>query len=194
VTAVGSEETKVMYVLTKDEIENIAQVASREAVKAYRAEQKKEDKRRAKETDKVSKTKKMLSSYRRIKATLSEEAEFTEEEKIELRWRFIEDLMGNARDIAKKSELTIRDSEKRRQEDLYCIDRIEKAMELYRSECEKSKNEEAKRRYRELEAMYIADEEMTVEEIAVRENVSEKTVYRDLGLACGIIAVYMMGI
>ena len=190
----GSADKQRRYVLTQEQLDNIVEIATREGVRAFRSEQKKEDKKRARNTDKIAKTKKMLSSYRRIKVTLSEEAEFTEEEKIELRWRFIEDLMGNAQDIAKRSEMTIQDTEKRRQEDLYCIDRIEKAAEMYRNECEKSKNEEAKRRYRELEMMYLGEEEMTVEEIAERENVSDKTVYRDLGMACSIVAVYMLGV
>ena len=135
----------------------------------------------------------MLSSYRRIKATLSDEAEFTEEEQIELRWKFIQDLMGNAKDTVSKSERVIRDGEKRRQEDLYCIYRIEKAAEMYREECEKSGSEEAKRRYRELSMMYLDEKEYTVQEISQVEKVSDKTVYKDLGIACGIVAVYLLG-
>ena len=86
-----------MYVLTQEQINQIAAVAGKEAVQTFRAEQVKAEKKRAREENKVKKTKKMLSSYRRIKATLSDEAEFTEEEQIELRWNFIQDLMGSAR-------------------------------------------------------------------------------------------------
>lgn len=138
-------------------------------------------------------TKKMLSSYRRIKATLSDEAEFTEEEQIELRWKFIQDLMGNVKDTVSKSERTIKDTEKRRQEDLYCIYRIEKATEMYREECEKSGSEEAKRRYKELSMMYLDEKQYSVQEISEVEKVSDKTVYKDLGIACGIVAVYLLG-
>ena len=41
--------------------------------------------------------------------------------------------------------------------------------------------------------MYIADEAKSVKEIAETENISEKIVYRDLGIACKIIAVYLLG-
>ena len=41
--------------------------------------------------------------------------------------------------------------------------------------------------------MYIAEEETTVLEIAEKENISEKTVYKDLGIASGIVAVYLLG-
>lgn len=192
--ATDKTERKIpMYVLTQEQINQIAAVAGEEAVKRFRAEQVKSDKKRAREENKVKKTKKMLSSYRRIKATLSDEAEFTEEEQIELRWKFIQDLMGNVKDTVSKSERTIKDTEKRRQEDLYCIYRIEKATEMYREECEKSGSEEAKRRYRELSMMYLDEKQYSVQEISEVEKVSDKTVYKDLGIACGIVAVYLLG-
>lgn len=193
--ATDRTESKIpMYVLTQEQINQIAAVAGEEAVKRFRAEQVKSDKKRAREENKVKKTKKMLSSYRRIKATLSDEAEFTEEEQIELRWKFIQDLMESVRETVSRSERTIKDEEKRRQEDLYCIYRIEKATEMYRKECEKSGSEEAKRRYRELSMMYLEEKQYSVQEISEVENVSDKTVYKDLGIACGIVAVYLLGI
>lgn len=183
-----------MYVLTQEQINQIAAIAGKEAVQTFRAEQVKAEKKRAREENKVKKTKKMLSSYRRMKAALSYEAEFTEEEKVELRWKFIQDLMGSARETVSKSERVIQDGEKRRQEDLYCIYRIEKATEMYWEECEKSGSEEAKRRYREFSMMYLEEKEYSVQEISTVENVSEKTVYKDIGIACGIVAIYLLGI
>ena len=183
-----------MYVMTQEQIDQIAAIAGKEAVQTFRAEQVKAENKRAREENKVNKTKKMLSSYRRIKATLSEEAEFTEEEQIELRWKFIQDLMGSTKETISKSERTIQDGEKRRQEDLYCVHRIEKAVDMYREECEKSGSEEAKRRYRELSMMYVEEREYTVQEISQLEKISDKTVYKDLGIAWGIVAVYLLGI
>ena len=183
-----------MYVLTQEQINQIAAVAGKEAAQTFRAEQVKAEKKRAREENKVKKTKKMLGSYRRMKATLSDEAEFTEEEKVELRWKFIQDLMGSAREAVSRSERVIQDGEKRRQEDLYCIYRIEKATEMYREECERSGSEEARRRFRELSMMYLEEKEYSVQEISTVEKVSEKTVYKDLGIACGIVAVYLLGI
>lgn len=182
-----------MYTLTQEQINQIAAIAGKEAVRIFRAEQAKAERKQAREEDKVRKTKKMLKSYRRIKDALSDEVEFTEDEQIELRWKFIQDLMGSAREVVSKSERIVQDGEKRRQEDLYCIYRIEKATEMYREECEKSGSEEAKRRYRELSMMYLGDREYTVQEISQVEKVSDKTVYKDLGIACGIVAVYLLG-
>lgn len=181
------------YILSQEQIDQIAAIAGREAVKVFKTEQAKAERKREKEDNKVRKTKKLLSSYRRIKATLSDGEQFTPEEQAELRWKFIEDLMGNAKEITSKPERTIKDVERKRQEDLYCVFRIEKATEMYREECEKSGSEEAKRRYRELRMMYLDDKAYTVQEISEVENISDKTVYKDIGIACGIVAIYLLG-
>ena len=187
------ENKTIVYKLTQDEVNRIAAIASKEAVKVYRDEQKKAEKKRAKEDDKVLRTKKLLSAYRRSKKRLQEEVKFTEEEEIEYRWKFIEDLMGNVKSSVSKSERIIQDKEKNRQEELYSIKRIENAVRLYEEECTKSTSEEGKRRFRILKAMYIDEVEMTVPEIAELENVCEKTVYRDIGIACKIMSVYLLG-
>lgn len=185
------EEKIQYYRLSKDDIAKLVAMAGREGVKAYKHEQAKQEKKIARENDKVKKTKKMLTSYRRMKATLTEEIEFTESEKIELRWKFVEDLIGNT--VINKSELVVADKEKKRQENIYCIQCIENAVRLYREECEKSSSDEAKRRYREMYSMYIDENETSVQAIAERENVSDKTVYKDLGIACGIMSIYLLG-
>lgn len=187
------EKGEAIFPLTQEQINQIAAIGAKEGVRAYKEEQKKEERRRKKEDSKVRKTKKLLSSYRRIKATLSDDEQFTPEEQAELRWKFIEDLMGNTREIAGKSERTIKDTERKREEDLYCVFRIEKATEMYREECEKSGSEEAKRRYRELSMMYLDEKPYTVQEISEVENISDKTVYKDIGIACGIVAIYLLG-
>ena len=80
-----------------------------------------------------------------------------------------------------------------RKRDSFEIQSIDKAMALYKKEADNSSSEEAKRRYRELHAMYIDDEAHDVKEIAEMENISEKIVYRDIGIACKILAVYLLG-
>ena len=181
------------YVLSKEELQSLAEESAKVAMKQYMDEQRRENKRRERGKDKIRITKKLLDSYSRAKASVADEDEFTEEEKIELRWKFVEDLMGNAEALVGKSELLIADSEQKRRENLYCIHCIETAVRLYKEECDKVSSEEAKRRYRELYDLYISDHPLTVKEIASKENVGEKTVYKDIGIACGIVAIYLLG-
>lgn len=193
VKRMGMENKIQKYVLTQEQIDQISAIAGKAAVNTFRMEQIKAEKKQKKEADKVNKTKNMLNSYRRIKSTLSNEENFTEEEQIEFRWKFIQDLMGSVKETVVRSERVINDTERRRQENLHCIYLIEKAVEMYREECEKSGNEEAKRRYRELSMMYLEEKEYTVQEISQIEKISDKTIYKDLGIACKIIAVYLFG-
>lgn len=197
-SAAAQEEQPVvgMYLITEATAGRIAEIAAREAAKEaakmYREEQRKSEKREKNNTDKVKRTKKLLSDYRRLKREIPESEEFSIEEKVEKRWAFIRDLMGSA--YMKKPESIVEDEEKRRAENMYYIERIEKAVETYRQECEVSRKPEAMRCFREVYGYYIGEEEKTVAQIAEEENVSEKTVYKDIGNACKIISVYLLGV
>lgn len=128
-----------------------------------------------------------------MKASFAETEEFTDDEKIELRWAFVRDLMGSGLDVVEKADNIIRSVENKRKRDSFEIQSIDKAMALYKKETDNSSSDEAKRRYRELYAMYIDDDAHDVKEIAKMENISEKIVYRDIGIACKILSVYLLG-
>lgn len=187
-----SLEGNRIYQVTGRELTQIAEISAREAVKMCREERKKTEKREQSNADKVKRTKKLLSDYRRLKREIPENEEFTEGEKVEKRWAFLRDLMGSAH--INSQESVVEKEEKRRAENMYYINRIERAIETYREECETSKKPEAMRCYREVYEYYIAEEEKTVAQIASEECVSEKTVYKDIGNACKIIAVYLLGV
>lgn len=189
----NGEKESLVITLTQKELNQIAVIASREAVAAYRKERVAEERRKVAEENKVKKTRKMLGAYRRMKASVANEEKFTDEEQIELRWKFIEDLMGDVGGIS-ESERIINESERRRQENLYCINRIEQAVNMYREECRKLGTKEAMRRCRELDMMYFGNEIYSVDKIAEVENVSKKTVYKDLGIASNILSVYLLGL
>ena len=178
--------------LPQELITAVAEIAANTAISFYKDEIEKAEKQ--KKANRIKETKRQLGAYRKIKKQLESEREFTAEEKSEYRWAFVKDLMGNAKDFTSKSERIIKDEEKKRQENMYAIYRIENAMKLYEEECEMSSSEEDKRRYREIYDMHIADVPMSVTELAERENVSEKTVYRDIGIAYQIISIYLYGI
>lgn len=181
----------IRYSLSEEQIEDIVDRSVKSAINGYREELKNASAR--KENENVRVTKRKLQAYRRVKASLKETEEFTDEEKIELRWEFVKDLMGSGFDAIEKVDDRIKSVEHKRKRDSFEIQIIDKAMQLYKIEAENSSSEEAKRRYRELYAMYIDEEGHTIEEIAEMESISEKIVYRDLGIACKILSVYLLG-
>lgn len=179
------------YLVTQEQLDSMAAMAAKKAVDAYRAEERKAQKRRENENIRI--TRKKLQAYRRTKASLAEEIEFTDDEKIELRWAFIKDFMGSDFDGIAKADDRIKTFENKRNRDMFEVQTIDRALELYRREAERSSSDEFRRRYRELCFMYVDEGDLTISDIADIESVSEKIVYRDLGIACSILAVYLLG-
>lgn len=177
-----------VYELKEEELKALVERAGEKGVEAYRKEHAKF------KNSKLKKAKEIFEAYRKIKKSLEDESEFSKEEKIELRWSFIEDLMGNVKGIADKSDRTINDQEKKRQENLYCIECVDRAAALYKKECYDSGNVEAIRRYNMFEQRYLAEEESTIKDISFREKISEKSVYREIRKATRIIAIYLLGV
>lgn len=176
--------------LTQLQLEQIATVAAAIGVESYRKEL--SDARREAFKRKKQKTKDILSSYRRLKRLVEDTKTFTEDEKAEYRWKFIEDLM-DAGPVDKFDRIII-DEEKKRQENLYTIYWIENAMTLYRTECEHARDEEERRRYKVIELMYLNEDAMTPDEIAENQHISRSTVFRDINAAIGILTVYLFGL
>ena len=68
---------------------------------------------------------------------------------------------------------------------------IEAALELYRQECENSGSEEAMRRYRVVDMMFLMEKESSALQIADSEHVSKQTVYADISKAYESISYYL---
>lgn len=74
------------------------------------------------------------------------------------------------------------------------IGHIETMLSVYKSKCETSPKDEEKRRWRVLYAMYLADETGTPEDIAEREHISDRMVYRDIEAAVRDISNLFFGL
>ena len=169
-------------------IDDIIKIAVKEGVKSYKKEIEKENRR----CDTTNIIRKFLESYRRTKAMLKNDFKFSHEQKIEIRWSFLEDLMG-IKNCISKTENFIDLIELKRCKNQYIVDSLDKALELYKEECIKSNDDEAYRRYREIYALYISDNIKTINDIAIDENISKKTVYKDINIVCNILKMYLIG-
>ena len=179
------------YSLTEKEIDEIATLAAKKAVEGYCEQEKKAIKRKENEYLRITKNK--LKAFRRVKASLAETESFSDGEKIEYRWLFIKDLMGSAADAVGRADDRIRSVEIKRRKDSFEVQIIERALNLYKNEVESIGSEEDKRRYRELYDLYVSEYPKNISEIAADENVSEKIVYRDIGIAVKALSVYLLG-
>ena len=170
-------------------IEETARTAAEETVKAVE----KMNKRNERRLDPGKAAQRMLSDYRRLKIAVKEDIEISEAEGLDMRWHYLKDLMG-APDRAIVTEEAAYARERNLQYSHYKIQRIEAAVSMYRTECENSGSEEAMRRFRAVRMKCMDDVAKSVEEIAEMENVSDKTVYKDLGIAYKAIGAYLSAI
>lgn len=182
----------MMEYLSDEQLKIVTSLATTVAIESYKKEAQATERRNT--SERKRKTKQILSSYRRIKKQIEAGFNFTETEKAELRWKFIEDLMGNSDGKLLKSERIMADEERKREENLYTLRWLENALTLYRSECELAVNEEERRRFRVIEKTYLIDSPMTPDEIAEEENISRRTVFRDIDTAVSILTIYLFGI
>lgn len=74
------------------------------------------------------------------------------------------------------------------------IGHIETMLAVYQTKCETSPKDEVKRRWRVLNAMYLADETSTPEDIAEKEHISDRMVYRDIEAAVRDISNLFFGL
>lgn len=186
-------QTGKQYRLSQEEIQELVKNCTQAGIDAYKKQHEDATRRKKKLNDRAYRMKEKLSCYRRVKKALADDWTYTEEERREYRLQFLQDLMGDPLKNSSRTEEMLLDREEKRRRDLYSIQQIDHALDLYRDEIESSGSEEEARRYRILKWYYISDPGRTVAEIAELENVSEKTVYRDINLACEVMYQYVVG-
>lgn len=74
------------------------------------------------------------------------------------------------------------------------IEHIDEMLRYWLIDCEQSGREEAIRRYRIVVDTYISDDQMTAEELAQREHIEKRTVYKDIKAAMRPLSALIFGI
>ncbi len=91
-------------------------------------------------------------------------------------------------------ELYIESIKKSKERTAVIISHINQMMKIFKQICENSKNIEDARKYKVIHSQFIAEEEITVEELAQQLNVHPRTVYKDIDNAVKTISSLMFGI
>lgn len=74
------------------------------------------------------------------------------------------------------------------------IEHIDEMLRYWRIDCEQSGREEALRRYRIVFATYIGDDQIAAEDLARREHIEKRTVYKDIKAAMRPLSALIFGI
>lgn len=71
---------------------------------------------------------------------------------------------------------------------------IEAMLQLYQVYCFQYGTEEDERRWRVVEGLFVGDERLSTSDLAEREGVVERTIYRDIDIACERLSALIFGI
>lgn len=74
------------------------------------------------------------------------------------------------------------------------IEHIDEMLRYWRIDCEQSGKDEVVRRYRIVYDTYISDDQVTAEDLAKREHIEKRTVYKDIKAAMRPLSALIFGI
>ena len=133
-------------------------------------------------------TKLLLKNYRSFEAHVAN-AVFTVDDHMPLEeiWA---DLMMPGRD----STLFVESIKQSVARTATIVKHMEAMIELYKVYCTTIGTAEEERRWRIINSLYISDERKSVKELAQAEGVVERTIYKDIDIACERIAALMFGV
>jgi len=162
-----------------------AEVGSKTALEVYTKQKEKEKKQRI--DRRFRDTKRLMRSYREIKVHAGD-AIATLSEIVQEDFEFFKDLMedGDKIDVSAIVRSKARSA--------IMLTHIDAMLQAYEIICYNSKKPEEQRRYRVLESMYLKDNAVPVSEIAARESIDSRTVYKDLDVACEKMSALLFGI
>ncbi len=170
--------------MTERDLETISEISARigaeKALEAFVGQEEKSKDEYVKR--KIKRTKNMLDAYHKVKRQVKDDDGFTKEEQAAMYFQFLKDLMESPEKNETNTERIINDEYRHRQENVYVLESIDRALECYRKDAEELGTAEDQRRVRVIECAFI-DSRMSKTEIAEKENVSEKTVDRDMNSA-----------
>lgn len=167
--------------------EKSAAIGAREALKTFEQEQKKERSRRG--DRRLRNTKLLLRNYHMLKEH-AENSVFGRTQMEESALDILESMMSIYND-----EVIIQSIKNSATRTAIIVSHIETMFGLYYSYCDRSTNKEINlRRYNVVWDMYMAEETLTAEEIAEKQNISIRNVYADIKVAMERLSALIFGV
>lgn len=184
-------DTKGMVVLTHDQLndiyENSAAIGAREALKTFEQERKKEQVKRA--DWRLRNTKLLLRNYRMLKEH-AENSVFGRTQMEESAIDILESMMSMY-----DNEVIIESIKRSATRTAVIVSHIETMFGLYEAYCDKARNRNVEmRRYEVLWDLYMAEDTLSVKEVAQKHHVAMDTVYTDRRMAVERISALIFGV
>lgn len=184
-------DDKVLVVLTHEQLQDIyekaASIGASEALKAFEKERKREYSGRA--NRRLRNTKLLLRNYRMLKEH-AENSVFGRTQMEESAMDILESMMSMY-----DNEVIIESIKRSATRTAIIVSHIENMFELYHSYCDHSSTRELNlRRYNVVWDMYMAEDPLSVKEIADKQNISKDSVYSDLRVGIERLTALIFGV
>lgn len=184
-------DRKILVTLTQDQLKDIyekaAAIGAKEAVKAFEQERKKEQGQRA--DRRLRNTKLLLRNYHMLKEH-AENSVFGRTQMEESAADILESMM-----TIYNNDVIIESIKRSATRTAVIVSHIETMFGLYAAYCDKSQNREIDmRRYEVIWDMYMAEDTLSVKEIAEKQNLSKDSVYADLRIATERLTALIFGV
>ena len=171
----------------KDIYEKAAAIGANEALKMFKQERKKEQGKRA--NRRLRNTKLLLRNYHMLKEH-AENSVFGRTQMEESAMDILESMMS-----IYDNEVIIESIKRSATRTAVIVSHIETMFDLYAVYCDKAVNKHIeKRRYEVLWDMYMAEDTLSVKEVAKKQHVSRDTVYTDQRMAIEKLTALIFGV
>lgn len=104
------------------------------------------------------------------------------------------DILDGLDDTMLSDNAYVEGIKKSQQRTIVILHHIDEMLRFYKISCEQSGKPEDLRRFRVITAMYIDEPKMTAQQIAEKENIETRTVYKDITNAIKPISALIFGI
>lgn len=104
------------------------------------------------------------------------------------------DILDSLDDERIDDTLYIESVKRSQQRTAIIIEHIDEMLRYWKIDCEQSGKDEALRRYRVVYDTYIGPEQISADELAERENIERRTVYKDIKAAMRPLSALIFGI
>jgi Mor family transcriptional regulator len=184
---INEEATSLLPGQLKEICERAAAIGAREALKIFEYEKKKMDRGRA--DRRLRNTKLLLRNYHMLKEH-AKSSVFGRTQMEESAMDVLESMMS-----IYDNEVIIESIKRSATRTSIIVSHIETMFGLYRSYCEHTTNREIDlRRYDVIWDMYMADETLSVKELAKKYHISKDSVYSDLRMATERLTALIFGV
>ena len=183
-----SQQEVRFVVLSQEDIQQIAILAAKEGITAYKKEQ---EIRLSERTEKVRNSAKMLlQHYRKLKrmkdTSIYDIDTITDPT--------LSEIFEQILDECRRGEFHLSSIKKNRLITGIILNHVDVQLENYKKECSRSNIPDIQRRYRIVKRIYLDETPMKPEEVAEEENIEKTSVYRTLEKAYDDLTALFFGV